>query len=234
MTSSSIKILNWNANGLLHRKLELESFLHMHDIDVALVSETHLCSYLNIPKIHNYSVYLANHPSGATRGGSMVIIKKSISHNDIGAFCINSIQASIVVITLNNRNVTIGSIYCPPGSPPQSADFESLVSQLGNHWILGGDFNAKHPSWGSHITSPRGRVIHTSTLQVNCHAVSSTSPTYWPSDPNKLPDIIDFFLVKGLPLTHLRAVGIPDLSSDHIPVLLTYSASPVHTIRSPA
>lgn len=136
----------------------------MHDIDVAFVSKTHLYSYLNNLKICNYFIYLANHPSGATRGGLAVIIKKSIYHYDIRAFCINRIQALIMAISLNIQNITVGSIYFSPGSPLQSADFESLMSQLGSHWILRGDYNVKHPSWGSHITLLRGCVIHNISL----------------------------------------------------------------------
>lgn len=60
-----LKIVCWNANGILNKKTELELFLQ--DTDVALISETHLTSYINLPKFWNYLIYPANYLSGITR-----------------------------------------------------------------------------------------------------------------------------------------------------------------------
>ena len=38
------RIVAWNANGLLKRKSELESLLKADDVDIALITETHLTS----------------------------------------------------------------------------------------------------------------------------------------------------------------------------------------------
>lgn len=42
--ANSLRIVLWNVNGLLNHKLELGNFLHLHKIDVALISETHFTS----------------------------------------------------------------------------------------------------------------------------------------------------------------------------------------------
>lgn len=112
-TTSCTKLMSWNANGLANRRIELEYFLHTRDIDIGLISETHSISYTNPPKIHNYTVFLANHPSHTARGGSAIIIKSSICHHDIGAFITEGIQASVVAKVLNHHQVNIASIYCP-------------------------------------------------------------------------------------------------------------------------
>lgn len=160
-------------------KLELESFLYLHNINIVLMSETLLCSNLKILKIRGYLVHLANHPRGATRGGSTVIIKKTISHYNIGAFYFISIQSSIIAIELNNQRVAVGSIYCFLGSSPPSADFETPFTQLGNRWIFNDDYNSKHPSWVSRFATLRGRVMYNLSWQVNCHMISSAGPTSW-------------------------------------------------------
>ncbi len=41
-SSETTRILSWNANGLLLRRNELRQFLHTENIDIALISETHL------------------------------------------------------------------------------------------------------------------------------------------------------------------------------------------------
>jgi hypothetical protein len=58
-------------------------------------------------------------------------------------------------------------------------------------------------------------------------------PTYWPSDRNKLPDLVDFCVTKGIPQDLAVAKSCPDLSSDHSPVLITvqlagWNATPEH------
>jgi len=36
-----LRVILWNANGLSNHKLELKTFLDLHKIDIALISETH-------------------------------------------------------------------------------------------------------------------------------------------------------------------------------------------------
>ncbi len=228
---NSIKIICWNANGLSNKKADFATFLHLNDIDIALISESHCTSYINRPKIQNYSVYLANHPTDVARGGSAVFIKDSLYHYDVGAYVTDSIQASIIAIHLADQLVHIGSIYCPPRCPPQESDFNELFQHLGPRWILGGDFNAKHPNWGSRLISPRGRVLNKVSMRHLAYPVSSGSPTYWPSDLSKLPDVIDFFLIKGLPSCKTKAENMVDLTSDHVPILLTVSMAPLPALR---
>ena len=54
-----------------------------------------------------------------------------------------------------------------------------------------------------------------------CH-ISSGSPTHWPSDLNKLPDLIDFCVPKGIPAKYTVVECSLELSSDHAPVLVTF------------
>lgn len=50
---NSLRIVTWNANGLSQRVNELEIFLNLNHIDIALISETHFTAenYINI---HEY------------------------------------------------------------------------------------------------------------------------------------------------------------------------------------
>jgi len=49
-----LRVVLWNANGLLNHKLELQAFLDMHKIDIALISETHFTSR-TVFKIPHYT-----------------------------------------------------------------------------------------------------------------------------------------------------------------------------------
>ena len=76
---SAIKIAVWNANGLAQHILELWAFMSEENIDVMLVSETHLTdkNFLSIP---NYTLYNTNHPAKTAPGGSAIILKNTIAH----------------------------------------------------------------------------------------------------------------------------------------------------------
>ena len=53
-------------------------------------------------------------------------------------------------------------------------------------------------------------------------------PTYWPTDPNKQPDHLDFFVTNGISSTYAAIEPSYDLSSDHSPVIATISTSPIY------
>lgn len=51
-------------------------------------------------------------------------------------------------------------------------------------------------------------------------------------DLNEKPDIIDFYLVKRLPLNQLRIECQADLSSDQIPVFLEFFSAPIQIMHA--
>jgi exonuclease III len=78
---SSLRIALWNANGLTNHKLELQNFLNIHKIDVALISETNFTTR-TVFKIPNYKVYHIPHPDDRAHGGAAIIIRNSISNKE--------------------------------------------------------------------------------------------------------------------------------------------------------
>jgi hypothetical protein len=90
-------------------------------------------------------------------------------------------------------------------------------------FILGGDWNAKHTNWGSRITAPKGRNFLQSITNYNCSYLSTGEPTYWPSDPNKTQDPLDFFVFKSTATNYIQIAANWDLSSDHTPIITTLS-----------
>jgi hypothetical protein len=58
----------------------------------------------------------------------------------------------------------------------------------------------------------------------NLKHLSTGEPTYWPSDRNKLPDLMDFCVTKVIPLGFAVAKSCLDLSSYHSPVLITLTS----------
>ena len=144
-TSSSrknIRILTWNSNGLLKRKAELKQFLYNENIDIALISKTHLTSWSSA-EIYNYKLYTCNHPEDAAHRGSAVYIKNNLIHHDVPAYCTTSIQAACIQVTLlSSPSFNVAAVYSPPKHQITASDYTKFFKHLGERWVIGGDFNA--------------------------------------------------------------------------------------------
>jgi len=103
----------------------------------------------------------------------------------------------------------------------------NVLKKLGPRFIIGGDYNVKHIAWGARIITPdKGQKLLNAIDSLSCRYHSSRSPTYWPSDSNKTPDLLDFLSAKMFHHTgYTETKGIVDLSSDHTPVMLTLSSA---------
>jgi hypothetical protein len=55
----------------------------------------------------------------------------------------------------------------------------------------------------------------------NLKYISTRQPTYWPSDPNKMPFLVDFCVTKGNDTKRFTVESCLDLTSDHTPILIT-------------
>jgi hypothetical protein len=63
--------------------------------------------------------------------------------------------------------------------------------------------------------------------------LSTGEPTYWPADLNKNPDL-DFVVTNGISSIHSTMESSLDLESNHSPIIITLSTSPIwktHPLR---
>lgn len=212
------KIAAWNANGLTKHQKEVEIFLNTHNIDILLVSETHFTerNYLRIP---NYVVYHTKHPDGRAHAGTAVILKKNIKHHELPKYELEHIQATSVCIEDWNGPITISAIYCPPRHNINKRQYKDYFDTLGKRFLAGGDYNAKHQMWGSRIINPKGRELYKLIRESQLEAISTGNPTYWPTDNRKIPDVIDFFVARGISPNYIDVRSCLELSSDHTPII---------------
>jgi hypothetical protein len=222
---SCIKIVQWNANGISKHKLELEMFLSTNNIDVMLISETHLTSR-NRFKIYGYTCYANHHPDDKSCGGTAILVKNRIRHNSLPNLQTRYFQYTAIKITEFNPHITLAAVYCPPKYSIKSSHFLKMLQIFNTRSIIAGDYNAKSPQWGSRLTSPRGKQLLESIRKMNLSCISSGSPTYWPTDRRKIPDVIDFAITRHINQHEIIAKAIHDLSSDHSPILIELSTSP--------
>lgn len=230
MSINKLKIVTWNVNGILEKLPTFEVILNSLDIDICLLTETHLISsnYLNI---ENYKVY--NAFCNTARGGCSLIIKNTIDHFEFGKIESTEMQMSIVQLNSLKQKINIGVVYCSPSYSIKRDAFKSLLLELGDRFILGGDFNAKHLDWGSRKTLTRGRELREAIKDLGCNFHSSGNPTYWPTDRNKIPDLLDFFISKRVSSNFISIEDCYDFNSDHSAVILNLSENIVKKATKP-
>lgn len=224
------KIVTWNANGLYKKRINIPIFLSEGDIDILLISETHFTfdSFLKIP---GYALYHTVHPSGNARGGAAIIIKMGLEHYLDLPYQSEEFQAVSVTVKTNMGDIRVASLYSPPKHNIKREDYVKFFEHFGQRFIVGGDMNVKHRRWGSRKTLPKGKQLEQAAIDLNLDFQSQGYPTYWPTDPKKKPDVIDFFVTKGIASNCCDVFAISDLVSDHIPVLLALSTSGLLRIK---
>ena len=98
--------------------------------------------------------------------------------------------------------------------------WEEYFQHLGDKYMAAGDCNSKHTLWGSRNTTPRGRKLEKYIRNNNLNILSTGTPTYWPTDLNKKPDLLDFAVTRGLNTNKLKITPNLELSSDHTLIIM--------------
>lgn len=225
VTNNSLLILQFNANGLKNHAHELELLLNNKRIDIALITETHFTKYSNI-FIPGYKLVHTNHPDNTAHGGVAIYIKSIISFQLLPSFSHDFLQSCAINIKLNNNHFTIAAVYAPPKHNITFSKFSEYFITIKSNFIIGGDYNAKHQAWGCRTNNPRGVTLHNFINTKKLKIFAPPGPTYWPSSPQKNPDILDIFVTRIPNHILCHASNLLDLNSDHSAVLFTLNASP--------
>lgn len=232
VTNKSLLILQFNANGLKNHINELETVLHIKRIDIALITETHFTKYSSI-HIPGYNLLKTNHPDNTAHGGVAILIKSSIIFHSLPNFCQPYLQSCAININLNNVPITIAALYSPPKHKITNQILTDYFLTLNHNFIVGGDYNAKHLSWGCRTNNPRGLVLQNFISSKYFKVLAPPGPTYWPSSTHKNPDILDIFVAKIPNNLYCKTENLLEPNSDHSSVMLTVSASPLFRQESP-
>lgn len=134
----TLRISQWNANGLSDKRQEMEVFLRINKVDIMLISESRFTDK-NYFKISGYSCYFTNHPSGNAQGGTGVLVKNTLKHYPLQQFQTDHLQATSVVIEDTRGCLTISATYCPPRHSPKTEHFNEYFSSLGAKFVSGGN-----------------------------------------------------------------------------------------------
>ena len=154
----TLRILQWNINGLRGRQHLLTADAQAKHRDVILLQETTLPEDTTL-KIRGYKAYHSPAVEGQSRGCSIFVrdvIPSKRVENPIQ--CGENVEVIAVNITLRHLDLQIYNIY----NGPRSINFdisEILATCASTHTFIGGDFNAHHETLGSKSRNRSGHHI---------------------------------------------------------------------------
>ena len=216
----ALRVVHWNARGLLRDSGLLRTFLADHMVDVMLISETHLKPSYRL-RIPNYLVYRRDEtsPHGVAYRGLAVLIKRRIVHQPLDSPTLRSMSALGVVVQVGGNELQLFAAYRPPMPRLDVTDIRALLNN-NIPTIIAGDLNCKHTDWNSRLTNTAGKLLNQDSRTHDYFVSAPPSFTHIPDSPSYLPDVLDIVIYRGLN-AHLSQEVIPELGSDHLPVLLT-------------
>ncbi|GFV16587.1 probable RNA-directed DNA polymerase from transposon X-element [Trichonephila clavipes] len=148
-------------------------------------------------------------------GGTAILIKRSIPHHEIVINNPSFETTAIIIERTNLQPITVISAYRSPRKPILIQDLHQLFRNQ-DYVLVAGDLNAKHASW-SPIAQQNvaGHTIRRFCDSTGYSLNAPLEPTHF--HKNLRNTVIDLAICKGMTITDVTS--IPELSSDHNPVL---------------
>lgn len=225
----SLKCIELNVNSLKskYKQHELKSFIDDHKPDIMLLIETKLNEKKKF-SLPNYNVF-RNDRLSDSGGGTAILIRSRFSC--VHLHCLSTITSfeytAVKLFLENNKVVYFVAIYKRPGNLINTNELSVLLNTFGSApFVLGGDFNCKHRSWGNVDNTSEGNKLYSwlcDSIDVhNLKLFGSDNPTC--IRPNS-ESFLDLFIIDdGIRVcfdSSRDKLSTLDFDSDHRAVVLT-------------
>lgn len=138
-----LRIVTWNASGLMQHIAKLEIFLNIKKIDICLILKTNFTRMLYV-KIRGYCCYHATRLTEEAKERSAIFVKENVKYYEEIKIEEEAIQVTTIKIQLNsNKEYNVSAIYCPSLYNFKENNYVELFKSLGHYFIIEGDFNAR-------------------------------------------------------------------------------------------
>ena len=231
----SLKIYQWNADGLATKIYELKNRLAEKEIDICMIQETKLRLGDTSPRIPGYAC-LRDDRKAMYGGGLMTYIKETLIFERIGYSTRSSTEVMTFRVKLEkNKWLNLTNVYAPP--PTHCHEDCKVVTNIiptSENCIIVGDFNSHSPVWDRDFTpDKRGEEVEDWLIAEDLEVLNSGVPTRISRMENhrdSAPDITICGKTYSKKCTWELADGIG--SSDHIPICIKVATKVNHqTVR---
>lgn len=210
--------MQWNAEGVTNKKVELEHFLQKNNISICCLQETHLQEGTPF-KIRGYQVFRSDR-QGRRKGGVMTLVRNNINAS-LTKKSMEEAEYQVVKIITSDKTLTVVNFYCPDDKKL----FLETIEVPDTGFLMAGDFNSRSQSWGYNNLDRRGEEVE--SWQDENHLILVNDPTDTPTFYSRrwksttTPDLA--FCTDDIHSKISRTVEEQLGGSDHRPVVLTIS-----------
>ena len=212
--------LQWNWRGLRTSAAELQALVRQRRPLAICIQETKLsleCSF----SMKGFSIFRRDLASNTiAHGGVLLAVHHSVPVRELPLT--TALQAVAARVCLIHREITICSIYCPPGVALPVSELRMLMLELPPPVLILGDFNSHHSAWGCGSICPRGRLLASFLNDESLCVLNTGSPTHF-TLPSGSTSALDLSLASPQlsPLFTWRA-DEDAMGSDHFPVWIEF------------
>lgn len=220
---TSLKILNWNSRSIRHKTTEFFEFLHQHEVDIAVVTETWLSHRISVYNDQYACVRVDRNSEDAERGGGVAIfVRKGLKFNQM-ELQTSVIETAGITVETDSARICIIAAYFPGSSNTRTLNhFKRDVRRLvrfDDPFFVIGDLNARHRSWNCSKMNKAGRLLFSECENRNVYVHHPEKFTRVPQGRGR-PSTLDLVLSNNRIGMTVPEV-FDELSSDHLPVVFT-------------
>lgn len=218
------QVIQWNCRSIISKKSDLIYLLNKYSPFLFAVQETWL-KPISIFKINGYHVIREDRPDGY--GGVAFLVKNSIPFSQIN-LPTHDDDYSIVAVSI--KNICFVSLYIPHPSSSILSEIKKLFSTLPRPFLVLGDFNSQHQSWGSSVSTSLGDSLLDIIDLSNLCILNNGKPTRR-TDPNQNISAVDLSISTPNLAASLSWCALPSThGSDHYPIVISFPFSkPKHS-----
>lgn len=219
MALNTLKVIQHNVQHWKTRKTTLSNIYRHFDPDVILIN-SHCIPDTYIMRIPSYNIIKKNTLNNPA-DGTAIAVKRNIKYKILDDFISDLIAIEIETTT---GKIILATLYQPPARNfIPIPDIIRLFRRQTPVYMIA-DLNANHPCLGYNYTNTKGRQIHTLIHNRTLQHRGPYFPTFYTQGRGTTPDII---LTNYRTHHNIHITPGPLTSSDHIPILLTISSSPI-------
>ena len=223
-----LMVMQWNAEGVLPKKDELQHLLLNKDIDICCIQETHLKKGKDF-KIRGYQKPFRLDRPDRPKGGVLTLVRNNLHAIELSTH-LDGAEYQYLKVQSKSKEVNLVNYYCPNDRPLSLSSLDVPYSSL----LIVGDFNSHSQSWGYDHADARGEELEDWQDENNLILINDAddTPTFFHRGWRKCstPDLA--FCSEDIHRGIKREVGTQLGGSDHKPVFITVESN-VIPIDSP-
>ena len=216
-----MKLIHWNITSYTNNFEELKLVINENNPDCVCLQETrHGTRSLKAPGGY-YAIQSRKVRDNDSERGVALLIKKTINFTPITLVTGQKVEA-VAARVWSGQYYTVCSIYLSPNIRYNQSDITQILNQLPQPYLLLGDMNARHPTWGepTECTNNNGRIFDGLLEDLPIALLNSEEKTHY-SIQHGTSALIDLSIVSiGLLTDFTATVAESTHGSDHFPVLL--------------